>query len=255
MANIVLVTGGFDPLHSGHIAYFESAKALGDKLVVGLNSDKWLSRKKGKSFMPLNERLSIVKNLRMVDEVIEFDDDDDTACDAIKQLINSTDKIIFANGGDRTKHNIPEMVFENVDFRFSVGGDDKKNSSSWILKEWQAPRVNRSWGHYRNLYRGLDFRVKELVIAPHSKLSMQKHKFRNETWNLVSGNAYILTSLSNVDPFDGAKKNILDKHNSLNVMSEVWHQGCNDTDEPAHIIEVWTGLDDKLTEKDIKRYA
>jgi hypothetical protein len=84
---------------------------------------------------------------------------------------------------------------------------------------------------------------------------MQKHKFRNETWNLVSGNAYILTSLSNVDPFDGAKKNILDKHNSLNVMSEVWHQGCNDTDEPAHIIEVWTGLDDKLTEKDIKRYA
>lgn len=73
--NIVLVTGGFDPLHSGHIAYFESAKQLGDKLIVGCNSDAWLERKKGRAFMPITERTTIIQNLRMVDGVILFNDD------------------------------------------------------------------------------------------------------------------------------------------------------------------------------------
>ena len=76
---VVLVTGGFDPLHSGHISYFKEAKKLGDKLVVGLNSDKWLARKKGKPFMPIQERVEIVKNLQMVDDVLCWDDDDDSA--------------------------------------------------------------------------------------------------------------------------------------------------------------------------------
>ena len=71
---IVLITGGFDPLHSGHIAYFKAAKTLGDMLIVGLNSDDWLVRKKGAAFMPWNERLCIVNNLSMVDEVYTFDD-------------------------------------------------------------------------------------------------------------------------------------------------------------------------------------
>ena len=73
---IVIVTGGFDPLHSGHIAYFEAAKQLGDRLVVGLNSDAWLTRKKGRPFMPMSERRAIIENLNMVDRVIEFDDSD-----------------------------------------------------------------------------------------------------------------------------------------------------------------------------------
>ena len=69
---IVLVTGGFDPLHSGHIEYLKAAKQLGDELIVGINSDAWLTRKKGRSFMPWNERLCIVNNLSMVDEVYTF---------------------------------------------------------------------------------------------------------------------------------------------------------------------------------------
>ena len=69
---VVLVTGGFDPLHSGHIAYFKAAKSLGDKLIVGLNSDEWLTRKKGKPFMPFNERIEIINELSVVDEVISF---------------------------------------------------------------------------------------------------------------------------------------------------------------------------------------
>ena len=80
---IVLVTGGFDPLHSGHIAYFKAAKKLGNQLIVGLNSDEWLTRKKGRPFMSWNERAAIINELGCVDDVIEFNDNDNTACNAI----------------------------------------------------------------------------------------------------------------------------------------------------------------------------
>ena len=71
---IVLVTGGFDPLHSGHIKYLKTAKSLGDKLVVGINSDAWLTRKKGRPFMPIAERSSVIKEMSCVDEIVSFDD-------------------------------------------------------------------------------------------------------------------------------------------------------------------------------------
>ena len=85
----VLVTGGFDPLHSGHIAYFKEARTLGNKLVVGVNSDEWLARKKGRAFMPLAERVAIIKELSIVDKVIAFDDSDDTANQAIFQTMST----------------------------------------------------------------------------------------------------------------------------------------------------------------------
>ena len=87
-SSIVLVTGGFDPIHSGHIAYFKSAKAIAplSPLAVGLNSDQWLTNKKGKPFMPIEERISIVRELKMVDVVIEYDDSDGTSNRAIEQL-------------------------------------------------------------------------------------------------------------------------------------------------------------------------
>jgi D-beta-D-heptose 7-phosphate kinase/D-beta-D-heptose 1-phosphate adenosyltransferase len=134
---IVLVTGGFDPVHSGHISYLNHADHLGDHVVVGLNSDAWLTRKKGRAFMTWRERMIILDNLHMVGEVIAFDDSDGTACDAIRQvqLKYPTDEIVFANGGDRTQENIPEMVFDNVEFVFGVGGG-KTNSSSQLLKDW-----------------------------------------------------------------------------------------------------------------------
>ncbi len=97
---IVLVTGGFDPLHSGHIAYLKAAKLLGDILVVGVNSDAWLARKKGQAFMPLLERTAIIRELECVDFVIDFDDLDNTANHAIWMVRQSypQDDIIFANG-------------------------------------------------------------------------------------------------------------------------------------------------------------
>jgi len=140
---IVLATGGMDPLHSGHISYLQECKQLGDKLIVGLNSDEWLTRKKGRPFLSWIERSIIVSNLRMVDEVISFLDDDSSAIDAIKTILetNPYDTIIFANGGDRNITNIPEMKWAaihapQVIFEFGVGGEDKQNSSSWILNKW-----------------------------------------------------------------------------------------------------------------------
>jgi D-beta-D-heptose 7-phosphate kinase/D-beta-D-heptose 1-phosphate adenosyltransferase len=138
MKNIVVVSGGFDPIHSGHIAYFKAAKALGDELIVGINSDEWLIRKKGKAFMPMHERQAVVQSIRYVDYVIQFNDDDDSAILLLK-LVKQTwpnDKIIFANGGDRNESNNREISVENVKFVYGVGGSMKLNSSSKILHDW-----------------------------------------------------------------------------------------------------------------------
>lgn len=138
---IVLATGGFDPLHSGHINYFRSAKKLGDMLIVGVNTDEWLTRKKGCPFMPLEERMTIISSLSMIDACIIFDDSDGTAIDAIKRVrqMYPHAKIIFANGGDRTKDNIPEMTITDnkLEFVFDVGGN-KTASSTNFLQRWVA---------------------------------------------------------------------------------------------------------------------
>ena len=139
---VVVVSGGFDPLHSGHIDYLEGAKQLGDKLVVALNSDEWLTRKKGRPFMPFEERARILETMDMVDSVWGFDDKDGSAVEALENAKKAYEhaEIIFCNGGDRTKDNIPEIdAFDKdprVSFAFGVGGEDKKNSSSWILSQW-----------------------------------------------------------------------------------------------------------------------
>jgi D-beta-D-heptose 7-phosphate kinase/D-beta-D-heptose 1-phosphate adenosyltransferase len=138
---VVLVTGGFDPIHSGHISYFNRARELSDRLIVGVNSDEWLRRKKGLYFLPWRERAEIILNLRMVDDVITVPDDDKgSACGSIAKCLEIADKVIFCNGGDRKKTNIPEinMYGDNsrVEFKFGIGGDNKINSSSWILQEY-----------------------------------------------------------------------------------------------------------------------
>jgi D-beta-D-heptose 7-phosphate kinase/D-beta-D-heptose 1-phosphate adenosyltransferase len=138
---VVIVSGGFDPIHSGHIQYINEAKKLGDILYVAANTDEWLTKKKGKPFLNWTERATILSNLKTVDFIIEFDDSDGSAKDAILHIRerNPLAKIIFANGGDRTKNNIPEMDLkdDNLEFVFGVGGETKANSSSWILKNWK----------------------------------------------------------------------------------------------------------------------
>ena len=115
--------------------------------------------------------------------------------------------------------------------------------------------INRKWGYYKVLHEGEGFIVKELVINPHSKLSMQRHQRRSETWNIVSGKAYIITNHRiDGDPFDGAYIHHLHKENPFTIPKRTWHSGRNDSDEPAHIIEIWKGDSKYLTENDIERF-
>jgi|TARA_B110000495_G_scaffold202267_1_gene221909 cytidyltransferase-like protein len=246
---VVLVTGGFDPLHSGHIAYFKAAKTLGDTLIVGLNSDEWLERKKGRAFMPWNERLCIINNLSVVDEVFTFMDDDDTAINFIKQVKAHypTDKLIFANGGDRTAYNIPEMVVDGVEFEFGVGGKDKINSSSWILEEWKNPKTIREWGWYRVLDTQIGYKVKELVIAPGKSLSNQRHFKRSEHWYVLKGQCALTTEWD-----DRATTSLLTELTSgYAIGQKVWHQASNNTKDLCHILEVQYG--EECVEEDIER--
>ena len=141
MADIILVSGGFDPIHSGHIKLINEANKFGD-VVVLLNSDAWLKNKKGKAFMPLSERKIIMQNIKGVIDVIEFDDSDQTCIDGIK-IAKSRFKnnlIKFANGGDRNNDTTPEKEFcknNNIETLFGIGGINKSNSSSWILSKWK----------------------------------------------------------------------------------------------------------------------
>ena len=130
---ISVVSGGFDPLHSGHINLLESAAAYGDKLVVLLNSDEWLTRKKGRPFLPFDERATIIERLHMVSNVYSVDDTDNSVTQGliqVREAFGQEHDYVFCNGGDRGKDNIPEMQVEGYEFVFSVGGDFKANSSS-----------------------------------------------------------------------------------------------------------------------------
>ena len=243
----VLVTGGFDPIHKGHIALFKHARAYGTHLVVGLNSDEWLIRKKGRYFMDYDERKEILLSLSCVDEVISFNDDDDSSNDAIEQLIQHS-PIIFCNGGDRGKDNVPEhdkyWCDARVVFKWEIGGNDKKNSSSTLLNKYNNPQTDRTWGYYKVLYEGEGYKVKELVINPHSSLSMQRHEHRSASWNLVSGSACVILNGEKVQ---------LEKDKDIFIPKNTWHKGINDSDNPAHIIEIWRGESSLLNENDIER--
>jgi len=248
---IVLVTGGFDPIHSGHIAYFTEARALGDKLIVGLNSDAWLTRKKGRPFMPITERLATIENLKMVDHCILFDDGDESSVEAIRnvKMMFPDDEIIFANGGDRTADNIPEMTEKDVIFKFGIGGDKKKNSSSWILEEWRSPKTERPWGYYRVLHHpDNSVKLKELTINPNCSLSMQKHRDRSEFWFVTEGVAsvYTINKSTDLEPIGMYKK-----HQHIWIPSGVWHQLANETTQPLRIVEIQYG--DNCIEEDIER--
>jgi D-beta-D-heptose 7-phosphate kinase/D-beta-D-heptose 1-phosphate adenosyltransferase len=249
---VILVTGGFDPLHSGHIAYFNEAKKLGDVLVVGVNSDEWLTRKKGQPFMTIQERVEIVKNLSMVDSVITFDDSDGGASQAIHKCLEDypTADIVFANGGDRTDSNIPEMKISDsrLSFVFGVGGTHKMNSSSRILTEWKNPRTERVWGYYRVLHSdGPSTKVKELVVLPGKSLSLQRHELRSEYWIVSHG----IATVNHGENLDNIQTSILEKHDEIDIPSHTWHQLRNDTNEDLRIVEIQYGKN--CIEEDIER--
>jgi len=131
MKKRIMVSGGFDPPHIGHIRMFQDAAEWGE-VIVAINSDDWLMRKKGYVFMPWLERAEIIRELTSVDRVVSFNDNDDTAIQAIK--VHQPDA--FAIGGDRKKKNTPEMDLCDklgIQMLWGIGGKDKPQSSSWLV--------------------------------------------------------------------------------------------------------------------------
>jgi mannose-6-phosphate isomerase-like protein (cupin superfamily) len=216
--------------------------------VVGVNSDSWLQRKKGREFMPSYERVQIIENLKMVDHCILFNDAEGHAIEAIRnvKIMYPNSQIVFANGGDRTEQNIPEMTEPDVEFRFEVGGTIKKNSSSWILEEWKAPKTARPWGYYRVLHEVPGTKVKELTIEPGQSLTMQRHYDRDEHWHVSEGRCHVdfedATTESHVK---------LKIHDQFTIRAETWHKLSNPYDVPCKIVEIQYGI--SCDEDDIER--
>ena len=136
---VVAVSGGFDPLHPGHVRMMKEAKKLGHKLVVILNNDNWLKKKKGYAFMSQEERKEIIESLGCVDEVVltshKKGTEDMSVCDTLKKVRPH----IFANGGDRKLGNIPEVpVCKKIGCKmvFNVGKGGKIQSSSRLLEKY-----------------------------------------------------------------------------------------------------------------------
>lgn len=247
---VVLATGGFDPIHAGHVRYLQESKKLGDLLIVGLNSDAWLTRKKGRPFMKIDDRFAVISSMACADKVIEFNDDTNNSLDAIRIVkeMYPNDTIIFANGGDRNSSNIPELQVPNIEFAFGVGGDHKMNSSSWLLDEWKAPKTIRDWGQYRVIYDVSSTKVKELTIEPKHSLSLQRHTKRSEYWFVSEGRCDVKGTLSNGYPLP---TQLLTKHSTHHVPVGEWHQLCNPYDEPCKIVEIQYG--EECVEDDIER--
>lgn len=249
---VVVVSGGFDPIHSGHIEYLKNAKVFGDKLIVALNSDSWLEKKKGKPFMTFKERKSILESIKYVNEVISFEDDKKGSCiNALEEIKNlyPDDMIFFANGGDRNIENIPEMSVPGIEFIFGVGGDHKKNSSSWILNNWQYYFEEREWGSFFNLFQTKNIKVKELIVEPGQAMSLQRHLKRNEIWLVSEGSCEV--NSSNERLAENLKKVTLNKFDYFIVPLGQWHQIVNPTKEQTNIIEIQYG--DECVEEDIER--
>lgn len=141
---LVMVSGGFDPVHIGHVRMFEEAKALGDELVVVINNDNWLKFKKGFTFMSEEDRKEIIEAFGAVDKVIltahTTDTDDISVCKELEQIRPH----IFANGGDRKHDNIPEYALcekLEIEMVFNVGEGGKIRSSSDLVKNWKKDKA------------------------------------------------------------------------------------------------------------------
>ena len=244
MSKVSIVSGGFDPVHSGHINLMLAAKELGDQLIVLLNSDEWLSRKKGRPFMNFFERKMVLENLWFVDYVLDFDDSDNSAVDGLEKVVSmykQKDDLYFCNGGDRNSlDDIPEKGVPGIQLKFGVGGDTKINSSSKLVNEYFSRPAERDWGNWDVLknYEHLGVKVKELIIKPGQSTSMQRHRYRSEFMFVADGE---LTNMNRTT----------EKHNYTMIDQGEWHKLENKGKKDLHIVEIQYGT--ACVEEDIER--
>ena len=241
----VVVSGGFDPLHKGHLRMFEQAKNLGDYLTVILNSDDFLIKKKGFKFMSFSERKEIILGLSSVDKVVKCLDTDQTVCKTLSNLKKKNQVDIFANGGDRkNKNEIPEYKIckeNNIKMIFDVGGG-KIQSSSNLADQFRNYFEKRPWGHFENLLEERNVVVKKLVIFPKEKISVQFHNHRSEKWHILKGTGKVFVEDNEFECKKGSY---------FEIKKGQVHSIENTGKKNLEIIEIQTGS--KLFEKDIVR--
>ena len=270
--SVIILSGGFDPLHSGHIEMFKQAKEQYDYVAVCLNSDEWLKKKKGTNFLSFDERKGILESIKYVDFVFGFEDDEKgSAVNGIKEVIKyfnfvidvdydsyeletHTQKFYFGNGGDRNVKTTPseEQKFceENgIVMVWNVGGG-KNNSSSYLLnryRDWHFEMTDRPWGNYKVVYQDSNKKVKVIEVEPHRSLSLQSHSMRSEHWVVVEGTAVVY-----IETDKYKHEEIIRCNESIYVPIGAKHKLYNKTDQMLQIVEVQIG--DYLGEDDIIRY-
>ena len=253
--NYIVISGGFDPIHSGHIKLIQDASKVANVIAI-VNNNNFLIKKKGFIFLDQNERLRILSSIKGVDETFLSIDEDHTVNQSIQKLLDIGKNIkYFGNGGDRKLiEDIPEGDLcqkNNIELVFDLGGEKSQSSSAIAFslydqiqkKDKKFNVFDKPWGYYKTFITEGEYLLKKIFINPGEELSEQSHKHRDEHWIVVSGKIDII--LNNKIIKKEMNEHIFIQKNSI-------HKIINNYNEAAIIIEVQIGV--ILSEDDIIRY-